>query len=91
LAHPGTLPQLLQDLIMRSRALLFALGVLFATNVLAGDFQTDTIERILGSRAPVLIQAGERLQMMAVTDDNFAIYQQGQTLYATALDLFESL
>jgi len=51
----------------------------------ASPAEIEPSERTLNSRTPLLIQEGAELQLMGVTDDNFAIYQQGQTLYATAL------
>lgn len=42
-------------------------------------------ERAELTGAPVLIQAGTDQYLLAVTDDNFAVYQEGQALYATRL------
>src|SRR5262245_40090942 len=39
----------------------------------------------LSSRAPRLIQPGANLMLLAVTDDDYAIYQQDQTVYASKL------
>lgn len=44
---------------------------------------TDTAAR--RATAPQRIQAGSDLVLLAVTDDDHALYQDGQTVYATAL------
>jgi hypothetical protein len=36
-------------------------------------------------RTPLLIQPGSNQLLLGVTDDNFAVYQQGQSVYVTAL------
>jgi hypothetical protein len=43
----------------------------------------DTAE--LGPHGKILIQPGTDQILLGVTDDNFAVYQQGQSLYATKL------
>jgi hypothetical protein len=40
--------------------------------------QPAAVEQTLSSRSPVLIQAGSNLLLKGVTDDNYAIYQDGQ-------------
>lgn len=39
----------------------------------------------LDDHAPILIQAGANQILLAVTEDNYAVYQEGQTLVATEL------
>lgn len=42
-------------------------------------------EAALSHRAPILIQPGGDQILLAVTDDNHAVYQEGQALFATEL------
>jgi hypothetical protein len=44
----------------------------------------ETIE-LRDPSGPLLVQPGSRLLLLEVTDDNYAIYQEGQSVYATAL------
>jgi hypothetical protein len=46
---------------------------------------TDVAEASLAARGPVLIQPGHNQLLLGVTDDNYAVYQEGQKLYVTAL------
>jgi hypothetical protein len=46
---------------------------------------SDPAEASLASRTPVLIQPGHNQLLLGVTDDNYAVYQEGAKLYATAL------
>jgi hypothetical protein len=45
---------------------------------------TQSMTALLG-HGPVKIQSGAKLLLHAVTSDNYALYQEGQTLYATKL------
>ncbi|MEO8704504.1 MAG: hypothetical protein ABI867_30905 [Kofleriaceae bacterium] len=47
------------------------------------DVSGSTTE--LAHRAPVLIQPGAGQILLAVSDDNYAVYQEGQTVFATKL------
>jgi hypothetical protein len=51
----------------------------------ADDPALSTDEADLSACGPTLIQAGVAQELLAVTDDNFAVYQEGQTVYATKL------
>lgn len=73
--------------IWKSKMLPLAL-LCAAANACAGDdgFAIgETGEELRASRAPRLIQPGAAQVVLAVTDDNFAIYQEGQAVYATKL------
>jgi len=60
--------------------LLSTIGACTADPLLVSE---DTAE--LGHGAPILIQPGTGQIMLAVTDDNFAVYQEGQSVFATKL------
>ena len=65
-------------------------GVLYLTSAAiaiaqGSSTQPAAVEQTLNSRSPVLIQAGSNLLLKGVTDDNDAIYQDGQTVYAQRL------
>jgi hypothetical protein len=46
---------------------------------------SEADEASFASRTPALIQPGQNQLLLGVTDDDFAVYQEGQQLYATAL------
>jgi hypothetical protein len=54
-----------------------------ATDHGAGASEGQIVQDL--STANVRVQAGTRLLLLEVTDDNYAIYQDGQTVYASAL------
>jgi hypothetical protein len=50
-----------------------------------GPVATATARDELRDRRPVLIQPGDDQLVLAVTEDNYVLYQEGQTVYASAL------
>ena len=72
---------------MKLAILLGALCLASAAIAVAQDPSTQAaaVEQTLSSRSPVLIQAGSNLLLKGVSDDNYAIYQDGQTVYAQKL------
>ena len=72
---------------MKLGIFLGALCLASAAIAVAQDPSTEAaaVEQTLSSRSPVLIQAGSNLLLQGVTDDNYAIYQDGQTVYAQKL------
>jgi hypothetical protein len=69
---------------MKLHALIASL-VLAVTCAATAHDEPDAADSLLASRAPILIQPGANQLLYGVTDDNFAIYQEGQTVYVTAL------
>ncbi|MBS0420038.1 MAG: hypothetical protein JSR66_20165 [Proteobacteria bacterium] len=72
--------------------LRIVLGVLYLSSAaaiaVAQDSSTEAaaaVEQTLSARSPLLIQAGSNLLLKSVTDDNYAIYQDGRTVYAQKL------
>jgi hypothetical protein len=64
-----------------ARVMLFTALVAVAPIAMA----TATTDRSERADAPQLIQAGERLVLLGVTNDNHALVQEGTTVYATEL------
>jgi hypothetical protein len=71
---------------MNLRTLISLVGVSLASTAGAqAPSDAVALPASLGSQGSILIQPGTDQVLMGVTDDNFAVYQEGQTLYATAL------
>ena len=49
------------------------------------EFDCSDCQELSHANTKLLVQPGGELLLLAVTDDNHAVYQDGQTVYATAL------
>jgi hypothetical protein len=65
------------------KSLLVLCWLGLSQHLIAAD--NESVEASLAARTPVLIQPGRNQLLLGVTDDDFAVYQEGQQLYATAL------
>ncbi len=70
---------------MKPHTLLGLLGLSLLLTLPRGAPAENAAADTALAPAPVLIQPGSTQLLLGVTTDNFAIYQEAQTLYATAL------